>query len=44
MSNEFMKRAIELSIKSVKSGTGPFGALIVKDNKLVHLQTKVNNR
>ena len=27
-----MKRAIELSIKSVNSGTGPFGAVIVKDN------------
>jgi guanine deaminase len=35
MSNEFMKRAIELSIKSVNSGTGPFGALIVKDNKVI---------
>jgi len=35
MSNEFMKRAIELSIKSVNSGTGPFGALIVKDNKII---------
>jgi tRNA(Arg) A34 adenosine deaminase TadA len=30
-----MKRAIELSIKSVNSGTGPFGALIVKDDKIV---------
>jgi len=30
-----MKRAIELSIKSVNSGTGPFGALIVKDNKII---------
>ena len=35
MSNQFMKRAIELSIKSVNSGTGPFGAVIVKDNKIV---------
>ena len=35
MKNEFMKRAIELSIESVKSGTGPFGALIVKDNKII---------
>jgi len=33
--NEFMKRAIKLSIKSVNSGTGPFGALIVKDNKVI---------
>ena len=30
-----MNRAIELSIKSVNSGTGPFGALIVKDNKVI---------
>ena len=30
-----MKRAIELSIKSVHSGTGPFGAVIVKDNKII---------
>ena len=35
MSNKFMKRAIELSIKSVNSGTGPFGAAIVKDNKII---------
>ena len=30
-----MIRAIELSIKSVGSGTGPFGAVIVKDNKII---------
>ena len=30
-----MKRAIELSIKSVNSGTGPFGAVIVKNNKII---------
>ena len=35
MSNQFMKHAIELSIKSVNSGTGPFGAVIVKDNKII---------
>ena len=35
MNNKFMIRAIELSIKSVNSGTGPFGAVIVKDNKIV---------
>jgi len=35
MSNKFMKRAIELSIKSVNSGTGPFGAVIVKDNQII---------
>ena len=30
-----MTKAIELSIKSVDSGTGPFGAVIVKDNKII---------
>jgi len=35
MSNKFMKRAIELSIESVNSGTGPFGAVIVKDDKII---------
>ena len=30
-----MKKAIKLSIKSVNSGTGPFGAVIVKDNKII---------
>ena len=35
MNDKFMKRAIELSIKSVNSGTGPFGAVIVKNNKII---------
>ena len=35
MSKEFMKRAIELSIKSVNSGTGPFGAVLIKDNQII---------
>jgi len=35
MNNEFMMKAIQLSIKSVNSGTGPFGAVIVKDNKII---------
>ena len=35
MSNKFMKQAIELSIKSVNSGTGPFGAVIVKNDKII---------
>ena len=30
-----MERAIELSIKSVNSGTGPFGAVVVKNNKII---------
>lgn len=33
---EFMKRAIELSDQAIKEGTGgPFGAVIVKDNKII---------
>ena len=35
MKNEFMKRAIELSIESVNKGGGPFGCVIVKDDKIV---------
>ena len=35
MSNKFMQHAIELSIKSVSQGTGPFGAVIVKENKII---------
>ena len=35
MKNEFMKKAIELSIESVNKGGGPFGCVIVKDDKIV---------
>lgn len=35
MNEEYMKRAIELSVKSVENGGGPFGAVIVKDGKIV---------
>ena len=35
MKNEFMSRAIELSVESVKNGGGPFGAVIVKDKKII---------
>ena len=30
-----MKRAIELSIESVNNGGGPFGSVIIKDNKII---------
>ena len=30
-----MARSIELSIESVKKGTGPFGAFVVRDNKII---------
>jgi tRNA(Arg) A34 adenosine deaminase TadA len=32
---KFMRRAIELSKESVKKGGGPFGAVIVKDGKII---------
>jgi len=35
MNNEFMKRAIELSVESVNNGGGPFGCVIVKDDKII---------
>jgi len=35
MKNEFMKRAIELSVEGVNEGGGPFGSVIVKDNKII---------
>jgi len=35
MKNEFMSRAIELSIESIHKGGGPFGSLIVKDDKII---------
>ena len=35
MKNEFMKKAIELSVESVNNGGGPFGCVIVKDKKII---------
>jgi len=35
MNEKFMARAIELSIESVKKGSGPFGSCVVKDNKII---------
>ena len=32
---EFMREAIRLATESVKNGGGPFGAVIVKDGKVV---------
>ena len=31
----FMRRAVALSIENVKKGGGPFGAVIVKDDKII---------
>lgn len=35
MENKFMERAIQLAIESVKNNGGPFGAVVVKDGKIV---------
>ena len=35
MKNKFMARAVELSIESVNTGGGPFGSVIVKDEKII---------
>ena len=35
MKNKFIQRAIELSIESINSGGGPFGSVIVKDEKII---------
>ena len=35
LKNNFMQRAIELSINSVNTAGGPFGCVIVKENKII---------
>lgn len=35
MDREFMQRAIDLAAESVKKGGGPFGAVVVKDGKVI---------
>ena len=35
MKNKFMTRAIELSVANINIGGGPFGTVIVKDNKIL---------
>ena len=35
MKEEFMRKAIALSIENVKNGGGPFGAVIVRDDEIV---------
>ncbi len=32
---DFMKMAIEVSVKNIECGGGPFGAVIVKDNNII---------
>ncbi len=36
---KFMQKAIDLSIESIKNNGGPFGAVIVKDNKIIALSS-----
>ena len=35
MNNKFMERAIELSLEAINKGFGPFGSVIVKENKII---------
>ncbi|MFQ3580005.1 MAG: nucleoside deaminase [Bacteroidales bacterium] len=35
MNKDFMKLAIDLSIKNIEKGGGPFGAVIVKDGEII---------
>jgi guanine deaminase len=35
MGNPFMERAIQLAIDNVRSGGGPFGAVVVKDRQII---------
>ena len=35
LKNNFMLRAIELSINSVNTAGGPFGCVIVKEKKII---------
>jgi guanine deaminase len=35
MNNDFLTEAIRLATENVKNGGGPFGAVIVKDNKII---------
>jgi len=37
--DEFMRKAIRLSLDNVKKGGGPFGAVIVKDGKVISAGT-----
>ena len=35
MNNQFMRQAIQLAVENIKNGGGPFGAVIVKDGKVI---------
>ena len=40
---ELMRRAIALSIESVKNGGGPFGAVIARNGEIVSFIIKYNS-
>ena len=33
--NDFMKKAVDLAVENVNNGGGPFGAVIVRDGKII---------
>jgi len=33
--NEFIQKTIQLAVENVKSGGGPFGAIVVKDGEII---------
>ena len=35
MNTQFMRQAIQLAVENIKNGSGPFGAVIVKDGKVI---------
>lgn len=35
MNTQFMRQAIQLAVENIKNGGGPFGAVIVKDGKVI---------
>ena len=44
MKNEFMQRAIELSIESINSGGGPFGIFNMMHLGVLRLDAGITNR
>ena len=43
LSKNFMLRAIELSMISLKEDGGPFGCVIVKNNEIIRVSVKTNS-
>ena len=38
MDNQFIEKAIEISLKSIEKGGGPFGACVVRNNEIISLE------